>query len=123
MKLNKKIITPVIIFLLIFIGLEINVFFKSKECFQSSYHLIIDEINVGSKKEYIFYAKGKRVNLVPYTITTYRNIKVGDSISKDYCAKYVYFYRKDSLGNYYEHAKLEPISIFFPRSWFCEDFN
>lgn len=120
MKLNKKIVTPVIIFLLIFIGLEINVFFKSKECFQSSYHLIIDKVEDGGRGTELLYSKGKRINLIPYS-TYYA--KIGDSISKDYCAKYVYFYRKDSLGNYYEHAKLEPISIFFPRSWFCKDFN
>lgn len=93
-------------------------FFLSKNSYQSSYYLVIDSIDVGSKKEVIFYSKGKKINLSPYYLSTIDGIKVGDSISKNSCAEYVYFYRKDTLGNYYEFNKYKPIGL-FPLNWFC----
>lgn len=117
MFLRKNIIT-ISIFFLIIIGLVINVLLKSKQCFQSSYYLVIDRIEDGGKGTELLYSEGKLINLMPYSPAF---IRVGDSISKDYCAEYVYFFRKDSLGNYYEIAKLEPINIFSPRSWFCDN--
>ena len=101
--------------------MEVNVFIKSKQSFQSAYYTVIDSIYIGSKKECLLYSKGEKINLMPYTITVYRNIGIGNSISKDSCAEYVYFYRKDSLGNYYESTKLKSFNIFPRRSWFCEE--
>ncbi len=114
----KKNIIPITIFGVICLSFLVNSFFNSKECFQSSYYLVIDKVEDGGRGTELLYSKGKLINLFPYFPS---NIRVGDSISKAYCAKNVYFYRKDSLGNYCEIAKLEPIDIFFPKSWFCED--
>ncbi len=121
MKFFKIKKLPIILFVLIFISMEVNVFIKSKQCFQSAYYTVIDSIYVGSKKECLLYSKGEKINLMPYSITAHTNIGIGDSISKDSCAEYVYFYRKDSLGNYYQSTKLKSFEIFPRRSWFCED--
>ena len=78
---------------------------KLKILFKNAYYLVIDQVEDGGRGTEMLYSKGKQIILTPYDPA---NIKIGDSISKDSCAKYVYFYRKDSLGNYYEFTKLEP---------------
>ncbi|ATA92936.1 hypothetical protein CGC54_00475 [Capnocytophaga canimorsus] len=118
MKFFKLKNLPIILFILVFMGMEVNVFIKSKQCFQNAYHTVIDGIYIGSKKECLLYSKGEKINLMPYRIT---DIGIGDSISKDSCAEYVYFYKKDSLGNYYESTKLKSFVIFPRKSWFCKD--
>ncbi|MFK8273751.1 hypothetical protein ACI76X_09805 [Capnocytophaga canimorsus] len=117
MKFFKLKNLPIIVFVLIVIGLFVNTFIKSKQCFQNAYYLVIDQVEDGGRGTKMLYSKGKQIILTPYDPV---NIKMGDSISKDSCATYVYFYRKDSLGNYYEFTKLEPTYI-YPRSWFCNE--
>ncbi len=91
----KKNIIPITIFGVICLSFLVNSFFNSKECFQSSYYLVIDKVEDGGRGTELLYSKGKLINLVPY-FPSY--IRVGDSISKAYCAKMFIFTGKILLG-------------------------
>ncbi|MET3022105.1 hypothetical protein [Flavobacterium hydatis] len=110
------------IIIIVFIGVALfiflNTFFKSREEYRNNYNFVITKIEKSPTKTLIFYNNKEKITLWNYIITDYEEVEVGDLLSKKECSKYLYIYRKNDLGVYSLHLKVNPIGL-FPFGWFC----
>lgn len=119
MSLETKQKTMAIIVALALPFVIINTFIHCKREFISGYNFKISKICISPTKRMIFYdTKDREISFWNYTVMDYEDVSVGDSICKTPCSEFLYIYRKDDKGEYREHIKVTPSSI-FPFKWFC----
>lgn len=106
----------------VFIGIVlfifINTFIKSKNEYKKAYNFVITKIEISPTNTLILYDNKKKITLWNYTIMDYEGVKIGDLLCKKECSKYLYIYKKNDMGVYTVHLKVNPSGL-FPFEWFC----
>lgn len=106
----------------IFIGIVLyiflNTFIKSRNEYNKTYKFVITKIEITPTHTIEFYNNKEKIVLWNYIISENEGVEIGDLLCKKECSKYLYIYRKNDMGVYTVHLKVNPSGI-FPFEWFC----
>ncbi|AYN03970.1 hypothetical protein [Flavobacterium sp. 140616W15] len=115
---KKYIIGFVIVGVVLFIFL--NTFIRSRNEYQKSYNFIITKVEITPTHTLEVFNNNEKIAFWNYIISENEGVEIGDLIYKKKCSKYLYIYKKNEMGKYEEHLKVN-LSSLFPIEWFCNN--
>lgn len=89
-----------------------NSFYLSYQNYNHQYNFLITKIGTNEKQNLIFFDRNKTVMFSEFSIPNTADIKVGDSVSKPKCSKFLYLYRKDKDNHYKKQNQFHAVSQF-----------
>lgn len=112
MDIKKRKLLIIAIGLCIIAGIFINNLIKSYKEYNITHNFIVTKVKTFESGTIGLYNGSERINTTNYKLSTYDNIKIGDSIYKGKNEKYLFIYRKSNVGKYQLISKEKPTGMF-----------
>ena len=95
-------------------------FFILQQIKCKSYNFIITKVEITPTHTLEVFNNNEKIAFWNYIISENEGVEIGDLIYKKKCSKYLYIYKKNEMGKYEEHLKVN-LSNLFPIEWFCNN--